>query len=497
MHSTKSIWNKPDRFPKFPRLDADLHVDVAVVGGGITGLSTALLLAEAGKRVALVERNRLGSGVTGATTAHVTEVLDIRYHDLESKFGRPAAALARAASREAIEMIAKISSSATHDCGFRRLSGYLFAEEEAQVSELDDELDAAERAGLAVERADVPLPFRTRAGLRFANQAQLQPLAYLAALVERLPQGKVKIFEQTPVLDVDTKSGLRLQIEGDHSITCDAVVLATHQQFVSNAIELQVAQYRSYAVAGRAARAPDGLFWDLADPYHYVRRHTVNGDSYVIVGGEDHRTGEDPEGGADAPYHNLDAYLARFGVAPERRWSSQVVEPADGLPFIGKPSADQNVFVATGFSGNGMTFGSLAAMLIRDQILGRANSYAELFAADRVKVLASLSHLITENADTVSHLVGDRLRGVSDEPLENLHVGGGCIIESQGQKLAVYRDHDGALHALSAVCTHKGCQVAWNAVERSWDCPCHGSRFDVKGHVLDGPATKPLEKRKL
>jgi glycine/D-amino acid oxidase-like deaminating enzyme/nitrite reductase/ring-hydroxylating ferredoxin subunit len=497
MHSTKSIWKKAERFPEFPRLDADLHVDVAVVGGGITGLSTALLLAEAGKRVALVERDRLGSGVTGATTAHVTEVLDTRYHELESKFGQPAAARIRAASREAIEMIAKTSSGAANGCGFRRLSGYLFAEDETQVSELDDELDAAERAGLAVERADVPLPFRTRAGLRFANQAQLQPLAYLGALLDRMPQGKVKVFERTAVLDLDTKSGLRLEVQGDHSITCDQVVLATHQQFVSNSIEVQVVQHRSYAVAGRASRAPDGLFWDLADPYHYVRRFTVNGDSYVIVGGEDHRTGEAPEGGADAPYRNLDAYLARFGVAPEMRWSSQVVEPSDGLPFIGKPSKDQEVYVATGFSGNGMTFGTLSAMLIRDQILGRANPYAELFAADRVKLLASLPHLITENADTALHLVGDRLRGVSDEPLENLPVGAGCIIKSQGEKLAVYRDLDGTLHALSAICTHKGCQVAWNGVERSWDCPCHGSRFNTRGHVLDGPATKPLEKRRL
>jgi glycine/D-amino acid oxidase-like deaminating enzyme/nitrite reductase/ring-hydroxylating ferredoxin subunit len=467
------------------------------VGGGITGLSTALLLAEAGKRVALVERRRLGTGVTGATTAHVTEVIDTRYHELESKFGRQKAALVRTASREAIEMIAEISSACRHDCGFRRLSGYLFAEQEAQVSELNDELDAAQRAGLAVERADVPLPFRTRGGLRFANQAQLQPLAYLSALVDRLPQGKVQVFEETAVLDVDSKSGLRLQIQGDHSITCDAVVLATHQQFVSNAIELQVAQYRSYVVAGAAARAPDGLFWDLADPYHYVRSFTVNGDSYVVVGGEDHRTGEDPEGGADTPYRNLDTYLARFGAVPEARWSAQVVEPADGLPFIGKPASDQEIYVATGFSGNGMTFGSLAAMMIRDEIMGRANPYAELFAADRVKLLASLPHLIKENADTALHLVGDRLRGVSDEPLEKLGTDSGCIIKRQGEKLAVYRDHDGALHALSAVCTHKGCQVAWNAVERSWDCPCHGSRFDVQGRVLDGPATKPLEARKL
>jgi Rieske Fe-S protein len=234
----------------------------------------------------------------------------------------------------------------------------------------------------------------------------------------------------------------------------------------------------------------------MADPYHYVRRALVDGYSYAVVGGEDHRTGAIPHGGPDAPFSALEAYAARFGVAPEARWSAQVVESADGLPFIGKPDADRNLYVATGFGGNGTTFGTLSAMLITDSILGRDNPYADLYRANRLKPLAQLSAVVSENVDTALHLVGDHVKPVSTSPIAELPIGEGRVIKDNGERLAVYRDHDGKVHALSSVCTHQGCQVAFNATERSWDCPCHGSRFDIDGRVLDGPATRPLESRK-
>jgi glycine/D-amino acid oxidase-like deaminating enzyme/nitrite reductase/ring-hydroxylating ferredoxin subunit len=495
MHSNHPVWGTAQNTRRFPTLEAELRVDVAIVGGGITGLTTALLLADAGKRVAVLESRELGSGVTGATTAHLTEAVDIRYHRLVSKFGLEGARGVRASSRDAIEMIAKLSQQAAPDCDFERLNGYLFTETRDKLDELEAELRAAAQCGASVERAMAPLPFGVAGGICFADQAQLNPAAYLNGIITRLASGRVRLFEGVSMLDIEGLGPLRVVTDRGHGLVADAVVLATHAPFAKLTLQLKLAQYRSYVVAGRVASTPPGLFWDMADPYHYVRRASIDGYSYAIVGGADHRTGEVPKAGADAPFAELEAYAARLGVPAERRWSAQVVESADGLPFIGRPESDRNVYVATGFGGNGMTFGTLSAMIITDSVMGRDNPYAELYRPSRTKPLAALSAVVSENVDTALHLVGDHVRPVSTAPIAELPIGEGRVIKENGERLAVYRDHDGRIHALSSVCTHQGCQVAFNAVERSWDCPCHGSRFDIDGRVLDGPATKPLEQR--
>ena len=467
-----------------------------MVGGGITGLTTALLLAEAGKRVTLLETRRLAAGVSGSTTAHLTEALDTRYHELQSKFGHEGAALARASSREAIEKIAQLASGV--DCGFERLNGYLFATEESQLSELDAELLAAERAGAAVTRHNqLPLPLPALGSLVFANQAQFRPTDYLAGVAKRLAKTDARVCEGVTVLNVETKGQLTLETDVGYSVTADAVVLATHAPFQNLKLQLELAQYRSYVVAGPVPHPLGGLFWDMADPYNYFRSTSIEGRNYLIVGGGDHRTGTLPEGGPDAPFQHLAALATRLGSTASERWSAQVAEPADGLPFIGKPEADTQLYLAQGFSGNGMTFGTLAAMLISDSLLGRENRYAELYRADRFKPLATAGAVLSENAETAAHLVAGHVKPVADRPIAEVGRGEGCILKVNGKKLAVYRDVEGDVHAVSALCTHQGCQVAFNPTEHSWDCPCHGSRFDVDGRVLDGPAKKPLEKHDL
>jgi glycine/D-amino acid oxidase-like deaminating enzyme/nitrite reductase/ring-hydroxylating ferredoxin subunit len=492
--STSPIWQR-EEFPRHPRLEADRHCEVAVVGGGVTGVTTALLLAEAGAKVVLLEGRQLGAGVTGATTAHLTEVLDTRYHTLASRFGEAGARLAREASRSAIATIASLVPESAS--GFTQLDGYLFATDKAQLHELDAEVEAARKAGAEVERLNqAPLPLPHLGALAFRNQAQLEPLRYLKALAARLARTSAAVYEDTQVLDVETKGVLRVQTAAGGTVTADAVVLATHAPYATMKVELQLAQYRSYVVAGPVAKPLGGLFWDMADAYHYLRSTERNGRPYLIVGGGDHRTGEVREG-PDEPYRELQAYAARLGSTAEFRWSAQVAEPADGLPLIGKPENDVELYVAQGYAGNGITFGTLAAGIVSDALLRRFNRYAELVRADRLKPLAGASALLAENAETAAHLAAGHLMPVSELPLGQLARGEGRIVKVSGKKLAVFRDEQGALHALSPVCTHQGCQVAFNPVEKSWDCPCHGSRFDVSGQVLDGPAKKPLERQSL
>jgi glycine/D-amino acid oxidase-like deaminating enzyme/nitrite reductase/ring-hydroxylating ferredoxin subunit len=491
IRSNGSIWKRPASLRSALRLDADQHVQVAVVGGGITGLTTALFLARAGRQVALLEARQLGAGVTSGTTAHLTEALDTRYHALESKFGAEGARLARQSSRWAIDAMAELAAGA--DCGFERVPGYLFTDSDRDLAELDAEASAAERAGARVARVTkVPLPFPVLGGLLFEDQAQLRPLDYLAQLLSHLQATPARVYEGVGVLDVETQGSLRLQTSAGYSITADAVVLATHAPFQSLKQQLNLAQYRSYVVAGPTTAPLPGLFWDMADPYHYLRTVEVEGSSYLVVGGGDHRTGTHAEADADAPFRELQAYAARLGTEPTRRWSAQVAEPADGLPFIGKPDPSSEVYVAQGFSGNGTTFGTLAARIITDQLLGRPNLYSELYRADRIKPLAAAAAIVSENAETAVHLAAGHLKPVEELQLSELPVGIGRIIKHDGKKLAVYRDDGGRIHAVSAICTHQGCQVAFNPIECSWDCPCHGSRFDVDGQVLDGPAKKPL-----
>jgi glycine/D-amino acid oxidase-like deaminating enzyme/nitrite reductase/ring-hydroxylating ferredoxin subunit len=490
---TESLWIDVDS-AHYPRLTRDdLVVDVAVVGGGITGITAALLLKLAGKKVALLEARRVGSGVTAGTTGHLTEAIDTRYHELEKRFGEDEAALVASSSRAAIEQVAHLDARFETRCRFERLPGYLYTERAEEKSALDEELDCMRRAGLAVAASEVPLPLPVRAGIRLDNQAQFHPLKYASALARRIPGDGSHVFELTRVHNVDEGEPCRLHVAKGPSLRAAKVILATHTPLNQAVLQTKVAQYRSYVVSGSVERAPEGLFWDTDDPYHYVRAYRGDGTTELIVGGEDHKTGIEEH--SDPPFERLTAYAAKLGLkTPRFRWSSQVVEPVDGLPFIGKNAQAEHVYVATGFSGNGLTFGTLAAMILRDACLGASNPYAELYDPGRLKPFTKLSSFLAENVDFPLHLLSDALKAPSGRSLDEIAKDDGKIVRVNGRRIAAYRDPDGRLHTVSPICTHLGCHVAWNAVEKSWDCPCHGSRFGVDGSVLDGPASDPLEK---
>ena len=499
---TNAIWTGTPALGRFPRLAGDLTVDVAIVGAGITGVTAARLLKDAGLRVALVESRRIGMGETSKTTAHLTEVMDTRLHTLVTRFGVDGTRLAVQGQRSALDRIAAFVEARSIACDFQWLPGFLFAETPDGVRTLEAEAAAAERIGLpAAFTRDLPLPFPIFQALRFEQQAQLQPRAYLHALCDDLDRDGSHVFEETHVSGVE--DGEPCRVLTDHGvISARDVIVAAHVPITNLVlVHAKLAAYRTYvvAIADPAAVVP-GLFWDTAEPYHYLRQHVVDGTRYLLVGGEDHKVGENDD--TTASFKRLEAYvLAHFGepVAPtDFRWSGQIIEPADGLPYVGRNSLSSHTFVATGYSGNGMTSGTLAAMVLADEVRGVTNPWCRLLDATRIKPLASARAFISENVDYPRHLVGDRLAQlVHGGDVGDILPGEGAVLTVRGAKLAIHRDGAGTLSALSPVCTHLGCLVHWNTTAKSWDCPCHGSRFDPMGRVLNGPAVTPLEARPL
>lgn len=492
---THSIWSSVSRRASFPQLqEKNLHVDVVIVGGGITGVTTAFLLKSSGKRVALLEAQSIGSGVTGKTAAHLTEAIDTRYSVLEKAFGAEGARLAAQSSRAAIEMVGELDARLSLRADFERLPGYLYSERDADVETLRRELEAARAAGLVVEFGSAPLPFPVAGAICFRNQAQFNPITYLTGLAGHVVGNGSQVYEQSRVVSIHEDEPCRITLEHGVVLTAERVVLATNAPLNRLLLQTKVSSYRSYVVAGQSSEPLHGLFWDTDDPYHYVRSLRAGNRNYLVVGGEDHKTGQ--ESNTHERFDKLLGFATRFGLRnAEYRWSAQVVEPVDGLPLIGRNGSSDAVFVATGFSGNGTTFGTVAAMILRDACLDQLNPYADLFHATRIKPLAALTTFVEENVDFPLHLVVDRVRKPDAGTLEEIGMGQGKIVRAGGERIAAYRDEEGHLHAVSPVCTHLGCHVTFNDAEKSWDCPCHGSRFDVDGRILNGPAIRPLASR--
>ena len=486
----ETLWWKTVEMPEYPALDGDTRVDVVVVGAGITGLTAARLLVKEGKRVMVLEQGRVGSGTTGGTTAHVTQVPDLRFRDLRSKWGIDDLRMVVDSSRAALERIAALVEEDAIDCDFVRIPAYLYSESSDEISKLEEEVEAAREAGMAVELVrSVPLPFPVAAAVRYEDQARFHPLEYLASLARTVQRNGGRVHERTRVLEVDAGEPCRVRTERG-TVTAGSVLFATHTPAGFSLLHTELEPLRSYVLTAklRSGEPPEGLFFDTADPYHYTRRQ---GD-LLIVGGKDHKTGED--GKPEESYRALEEYVRqRWAVGSiEHRWSAQFYDPPDGLPMIGRALTSGHVFVATGYSGVGMVFGTLGGMLLADFALGRENPWAAVYRPSRVKPLAAGPHVLKMNLEAGAAFVKDRIKTPKIDTVSEISLGEGRVVEIGGERAAVYRDESGALQAVSAVCTHAGCLVHWNAAEKSWDCPCHGSRFATDGGVLEGPAVKGL-----
>jgi glycine/D-amino acid oxidase-like deaminating enzyme/nitrite reductase/ring-hydroxylating ferredoxin subunit len=481
-------------------LDTTLTADVVVIGGGLVGITTAYLLTNAGVNVALLERDLCACVDTGHTTAHLTMVTDEPLTDLVSRFGSDAALAVWDGGRTAIDHIESTAAAEQIACDFQRVPGFLHTALVGQgLSKTAIRAQAEQATALgfpAVFSAAIP-PFGVP-GVRFDNQAQFHPRKYLAGLLRTMAEAGTRIFEHTNVDEITDDLTVKA---GSHAIRCSYVVIATHVPLMGKAhllsatfLQSKLAPYTTYALGGHLpqGQVPYGLYWDTADPYHYLRVHPESGHDYVIFGGADHKTGQAVN--TRDCWVKLEQAIGRFlpSLAITDRWSGQVIETVDGLPYIGE-TADRQ-FVATGFVGNGITFGTLAALMARDAVLGRPNPWRELLDPHR-KDPRRVWNYIKENKDYVYYMVRDRLLARHGATLRAVRPGQGKVLNLGGERVAVYRDSHGVVSACSAVCTHLGCEVHFNAAEASWDCPCHGSRFRVDGSVIAGPAETPLKTR--
>ena len=483
--------------PSLPRLDTSARCDVCVIGAGIAGLTTAYLLTTEGKSVLVLDDGPVAGGESSRTTAHLSFVLDDRFHWMKQLHGARGLRLAAASHAAAVSRIETIVAVEQMDCGFERLDGYLFVPPGDPLDELEREIDAAREAGVDVEWADrAPMPgLHSGRCLRFPNQGQFHPLRYLSGLARAINRRGGRIHGDTHVTEVSEERPIRVKTREGHEIVADDVVVATNSPINTRfKFHTKQAPYRTYVLAARMSpgTAPRALLWDTQHPYHYVRHcfDMKRDDDLLIVGGEDHKTGQKDD--AEERWERLEAWAReRFPEMEDvvYRWSGQVLETMDGLAHIGRDR--DGVYVATGDSGMGMTHGTIAGMLLDDLIVGRGNLWARLYDPGRVPVRA-IGEFAKENLNVAAQYAEYLTRGDVDT-LDEIAPGTGAVMREGLKRIAAYRDDMGAVHLRSAVCTHLGCVVAWNHAERTWDCPCHGSRFDPYGRVLNGPAVHALE----
>ncbi|HEX2050949.1 MAG TPA: FAD-dependent oxidoreductase [Actinomycetota bacterium] len=490
------FWVDDTRREPFPELRGDTSADVVVVGAGIFGITTAWLLHHAGARVVLVEARRVCEGVTGHTTAKVTSGHGLVYANLTRKYGAGTARVYAEANEWAIAEIARTATERGIDCDLERLPNYVYSESSGEVPSLEREVEAARAAGLRADFVtETGLPYAVAGAVRLEEQAQFHPRKYLLALVDELVRGGVPVFEWSRVTDVHVGRPSVVETAGG-SVRAQHVVVATHFPILDRGGHFATQHpSRSYVVAGTvdASRDVAGMYLTSSSPTRSVRSTPHGAGRLLLLGGEGHGVGDEPD--TPARYAALEDFARRRFALDEiaYRWSTQDNHPADDLPFAGRltRASSADVYTGTGFKAWGMTTGTVAASVVSDAILGRDNPWTELYDGTRVRLLQGARNLLSANAKVARHFVLDRLRAPRAEPAE-LTPGEGAVVRRGGRVVAAFRDDDGVLHAHSAVCTHMGCVVAWNPAERSFDCPCHGSRFSYDGEVLHGPAVQPL-----
>jgi glycine/D-amino acid oxidase-like deaminating enzyme/nitrite reductase/ring-hydroxylating ferredoxin subunit len=496
----ESVWVDTTPTTNYPTLNKELKVDVLVVGGGITGINCAYLLQAEGKKVAVIDRDRIVSGVTGYTTAKLTSLHDVIYDHLIKSFGEDKAKLYWEANETAIDLYESISKKEKINCDFKRVSAYTFTSEKKNVKQIEKEIEAAKKLGIPAKYYEqLPIPFQVEAAVEFPKQARFHPRKFLLALADRFIKKGGYIFENTRAIGLE--EGEPCKVETDKgSILAKKVIMASHYPFHDKAMYFsRLVQIRSYVLGIQVKdKVPDGMYIGLEPPYYTLRKVPTDKGEIIIFGGQDHKSGQEPD--TIDCYKKLEKAAHTFFDIKKIlfHWSTQDAVTPDKVPYIGLHTPrSKHVYVATGFNEWGMAHGMVAGVLLKDLIMRRKNPWQELYDPNRFKPVAQGPKLIKENVNVAKEILSGYLSSMKKEVLSSVKKGKARVITIDKEKVAVYRDEKNSIHAVSAVCTHMGCIVNWNNAEKSWDCPCHGSRFSYKGKVVQGPAVKDLKKKNI
>ncbi|NLZ39139.1 MAG: FAD-dependent oxidoreductase [Firmicutes bacterium] len=479
----------------YPVLDRDIKVDAAIIGGGITGISCAYLLKKAGLSVAVLEADRLGQGATGHTTAKITSQHGLIYNKIKKQMGMEAAQQYAAANEQAIREIEAIIQEKEIDCDFSRQTAYVYTERDGYVQEIEEEAKLAQELGIEANFVtEIELPIKIKAAVSFGKQAQFHPRKYLLALAQDIPDDNSHIFIQSRVVDIDEEKNYLITTAAGKKVVAEKVIIASHYPCYNKAglYFARLFPHRSYVVAIKAQEAyPGGMYITAEEPGRSFRSLPTEDGELIMIGGEHHKTGQ----GVDTRQHyqNLVAYAREVYPGAEilYRWSTQDYLTPDQIPYAGYflPNTP-NLFLATGFRRWGMTNSMVSAMIIRDLIVSGESPWQDLYNPSRQTIAASGKTFVVENLNVANQLIKGKLSAVPTDT--ELEAGEAKVIMIDGDKVGVYKDEKGTQHLVDTTCTHLGCELKWNAAEKSWDCPCHGSRFTYEGEIIEGPAVKPL-----
>jgi glycine/D-amino acid oxidase-like deaminating enzyme/nitrite reductase/ring-hydroxylating ferredoxin subunit len=492
-----SYWISSTPDMSYPALENDIKVDVAIVGGGITGITCGYLLKKEGLKVAVIEAGKILHGTTGHTTAKVTSQHDLIYYKIKKQVGEELAKQYADANQAAINTIGSLVKEKNIECDFHVSSAYVYTNEDKYVKQIEDEAETASSLGIkAYYQEEAPLPFPVKAAVRFDEQARFHPLKYLLALANEIPGNGSHIFQQTRAIDIKENKYCLVITEHEKTITAEKVIIASHYPFYDgNGLYFsRLFPYRSYIIGIRIkGDFPEGMFISAEEPVRSLRPQDFDGGQIILVAGENHKTGQGKE--TTVHYKNLEEFAKQVFDVEEilYGWSAQDYTTADEIPYAGYlTSKTKKIFMATGFRKWGMTNSTASALIIRDLIIKEESHWREVYNPSRFTPAASAKNIIVENVNVAKQFVEGKLFKAQEDM--EIEVNEGKVVDFDGQKIGIYKDEKSGLHAVDITCTHMGCELKWNSAEKTWDCPCHGSRFTYDGDIVEGPALVPLAK---